>query len=290
MTATLYAVIRHFQRVRVQYLFEVDGENVEAIASWAWRANAILAFPDRSYRDPNGAVLVDPDTGEPEASAQIPFLPDARQRKSQTELLLRNRSIDVPESLPPVISDQEVTLRSADDVAWRAAALFVVAVRAESIASGNPISTERLRQKSPHAFEAFSPMEQQFVHDENPDPQMVVNFAWRYEALFVLQWALGLHNQLPFADEVCDVPLVAQTMIERSNQDLISGAALRETDEILSSLDFNYRLLWCAREAHRSQTEPPASIDGGVISERQHALNWLTRFENADWDDVDIPS
>lgn len=290
MTATLYAVMRHLQRTQVQCLFDVEGENIEAIASWAWQANAILKMPDRSFRDPAGAVLVDSDTGLPEDRAQIPFLPDARQRKSQSELLLRNRLIDVPESLPPVVSEHEVILRAADDVAWRAIALFVVAVRAESVASGNPIAARRLKEKSPHAFEAFTPSEREFVHNDEPDQQSVINFAWRYETLFVLQWALGLQPQLPFADEICDVPLVAQTMMEHSSQDLINEAQLRPVDEILAALDFNFRALWAAREAARQSHSPPAGIDGGVLVERQHALNWLTQFENADWDDVDVPT
>lgn len=28
----------------------------------------------------------------------------------------------------------------------------------------------------------------------------------------------------------------------------------------------------------------------GVVAERHHALNWLVRFMDADWDDVDTPT
>jgi hypothetical protein len=31
-------------------------------------------------------------------------------------------------------------------------------------------------------------------------------------------------------------------------------------------------------------------LDPGVIQERHHALNWLVRFEDAEWDDVDTPT
>ena len=290
ISQTVYSVCRHLQRTNALVAFKVDGEHVEAIAPWAWRANAILFLPDRSIRDPNGAVLYDPATDEPDPNAQLPFLPDARQRKAQSEIDLRNRLIDTPETLPPVISEFEVTLRSADDVAWRALALFIVAVRAESLASGKPIPIQALREKSPLSFQALTSWERRFLEDDSPPESTVSAAGWRYESLAALQWALGMQTTLPFADKICDVPEAARLMIALPAREMIESATLRPTGEILDALDFNYRLLWGARDSATRQSEPPAGIDGGVITERQHALNWLTFFENADWDDVDIPT
>lgn len=290
ISPTIYAVCRHLQRTNNIVAFRVDGEHVEAIAPWAWQANAILFLPDGSIRDPNGAVLYEPSSGRPDANAQLPFLPDARQRKAQSEIELRNRLIDTPETLPPVVSEFEVTLRSADDVVWRALALFIVAVRAESLSTGKPIPIETLREKSPLSFQALTPWEQAFLENDSPDGDMVSAAGWRYEALATLQWALGMQATLPFPDQICDVPEVARQMIAMPARERIETAQLRPTSELLDALDLNHRLLWAARDAAMRQAEPPAGIDGGVITERQHALNWLTRFENADWDEVDIPS
>ena len=38
------------------------------------------------------------------------------------------------------------------------------------------------------------------------------------------------------------------------------------------------------------ETDPPAGLEPGVVKERHHTLNWLVRFEDADWDDVDTPT
>jgi hypothetical protein len=287
---TLYALCRHLQRTNVIVAFKVDGEQIEAVAPWAWQANAILFLPDRSIRDPNGAVLHEPDSKQPDPHAQLPFPADARQRKSQTELELRNRLIDVPEALPPVVSELEVSLRSADEVAWRALALFVVAVRAESLASGNPIPVASLRERSPLSFQALTPWEQQFLDNETPAEEDVSVAGWRYEALATLQWALRWQPQLPFPDEICDVPETARLMMATPARQLIESATLRPTAQILTALDLNHRLLWAARDAAANSVPPPANLQGGVIAERQHALNWLTCFEHADWDEVDIPS
>jgi hypothetical protein len=290
ISQSVFGVCRHFQRTNVLAAMKVDGEHMEAIAPWAWKSNAILRLPDGSVRDPNGAVLYDPDTQEPDPNAQLPFLPDARQRKAQSEINLRNRLIDVPDTLPPVVSESEVTLRSADDVAWRALALFIVAVRAESLASGKPIPIEALRQKSPLAFQALTAWEQEFLASDSPPEADVSAAGWRYEALSALQWAIGMHSELPFPDKICDVPEAARLMIAVPAREMIESAKLRPTSEILDALDLNYRLLWAARDSASRQSEPPGGIEGGVITERQHAINWLTYFENADWDDVDIPS
>lgn len=290
ISQTIYAVCRHLQRTNVLVALKVDGEHIEAIAPWAWQSNAILFLPDRSIRDPNGAVLYDPATTECDTNAQLPFLPDARQRKAQSEIELRNRLIDTPDSLPPVISEAEVTMRTADDVVWRMLALFVVAVRAESLSSGKPIPIDALREKSPLAFQALTPWETNFLETESPLEADVSAAGWRYEALAALQWTLGMQSTLPFPDAICDVPETARQMIAIPAREMIETASLRPTGEILDALDFNYRLLWAARDAAMRQSEPPAGIEGGVITERQHALNWLTFFENADWDDVDIPS
>ncbi len=43
-------------------------------------------------------------------------------------------------------------------------------------------------------------------------------------------------------------------------------------------------------EARVRKTEAPAGLEGGVVFERHHALNWLTRFGDAEWDDVETPT
>lgn len=290
ISQSVYGVCRHLQRTNVILAFEVDAEHLEAIAPWAWEFNAVLFLPDGNIRDPNGAVLVDRETMQPDPKAQLPFPVDARSRKAQSEIQLRNRQIDTPETLPPVVAESEVQLRPADEVAWRALALFIVAVRAESLATEEPIPVETLRAKQPLAFQALTPWEQAFMENESPSSEDVSAAGWRYESLAALQWAMGLAAALPFPDTICDVPAAAKLMMSVQPRELVSAATLRPTDQILDALDLNFRLLWAARQASVDNVDPPAGLEGGVVAERQHTLNWLTCFENAEWDDVDIPS
>ena len=289
MTKVLYHVIRHIQKVQHHVSLIVETAHLDNFRQWAARANAISFHRDGSIRNPDGRIIVDPETGEGEENADVPFPEGARLRKEKTNKKLVVAGIEHSDTLPPVVGDGEVELRPAADVLGRAQALFVVALRAESLATNDEISRDELKKKFPRAFEHISPREQEFLHNPEPDSQEVIDFAWRYEALYVLQWALGLVDALPFPDKICDVPLVAQTAIE-SMSCAPAKASLRPVAEILDCLDLHFRLHWACREAAFDGGEVPKGLDVGVINERHYALNWLTRFEGADWDKVDTPT
>ncbi len=290
MTSSLHAVLRHVERVQHHFRFAIDPAEIPSIAEWCWASNSILVYPDGSVRDPSACVLVDPKTGLADDDAKVPYPQAATARAARSAARLHELGIAALDELPPVVSESEVTFRSADELAWRMLSLFIVAVRAESLASGKPIPVARLREKSPLAFQSLTPNEQAFLNNDSPDEQEITNAVWRYEAMYTLQWALGIQQELKFADEICDVPSVAQIMVERADADLVTEAALRDASEILDALDLNQRMLWAARDAALREQEPPAGIDGSVLSERQHTLNWLVQHARAPWDDVDTPT
>lgn len=290
MTATLYAVMQHIQRTRQHFSFEVADDALNSSTAWGWCSNSIYFLTDNTVRDPAGAVLVDPASGQPESTAVVPYPSDAIARRQRMRDKLTTLGINISNDLPPTLGQAEVMMRPDDEAGWRMLSLFIVAVRAESLATGNLIPVPQLRAKSPMAFEAMSPDELAFVADETPDHQSIVNFAWRYEALYLLQWALGLHDELKFADTICDVPLVAETMVNQADRQIVNAAKLRPATEILEAVEENQQMLWAARQARIENREPPAGLDGGVLSERQHALNWLIQFGDAPWDEVDTPT
>ena len=78
-------------------------------------------------------------------------------------------------------------------------------------------------------------------------------------------------------------------MLENAQRD---PATLRQrpTAEILDQLDLHLRLHWLTTEARLGRRDAEPGVDPGVVLERHRALNWLVRFEDADWDDVDTPT
>lgn len=290
MTAMRYHVLQHLGRVQHHLSLEVDLEHRAALEAWAIEANAILFTPDGHVRAPDGAVLVAGDSGEPAPGARMPYPPDAVRRRDATAAVLRARGITTPEDLPPIPSEGEVEFRTPADVARRCLALFACAVRAESFASGQPIPRAELAARLPIAVEAMSPGELAFASDRAPDQQAVVNHAWRYEALAVLWWAIGGTPSLGFPEAPCDVPALAKAMLSTPGEAIVAAARLRSTTELLDALDLTYRLAWAVTDARINDRAPLDGIEPGVVAERHYALNWLTRFENADWDDVTTPT
>jgi hypothetical protein len=290
MTRVKYHVMRHIQKVQHQFSVTVGIPHLDLFEEWAQTANAICYLPDGSVRDPFGRLLIDAN-GEPqEEGAEVPYPEDALARKIRSEQQLQRLDVQVLKSLPPVIAEVEAELRAAADTARRALALFVVALRAESLAAGAEIPPTEIKARLPLAFAGLSPKEESFLEIATPGEKLITNFGWRYEALLALLWALGLATELPDPTETCDASVLARAIMERGEQKLVAGAGLRPAVEILDALDLHFRLHWAIRQARLDGRRSPGGIDPSVVQERHLALNWLVRFEGADWDDVDTPT
>lgn len=290
MTATRYHVLRHIQRARNQLSFTIGDGQWPALAAWANAANAILFLPDGSVRDPQARTLVSARDGSADSNALVPYPAGAWARKTRIEAVLAARECKSSAHLPPVLAEDEVRLRSPDEVAGRALALFLVAVRAESVATNAPIPVTELKRDMPLALPWLSPAERTFLDDATPSTSDTAQFAWRYEGLALLEWALGLADVLSWPEAICDVPETARRAISLHGESRMRGAGLRPVSEILDALDLHYRLHWLVRQARIDGKPAPAGLDSGVILERHYALNWLVAFEGSEWDEVDTPT
>lgn len=287
MSKIKYHLLRHIQRVKHQFSFNIEDSELDALAQWALASNAVLFLTDGTVRSPTGNVLFYPDGRSPDENSRIPFLQESYHRRSITEKFFEDRNIPVP-NLPPLPCEHEIELRTESEIFHRALALFVVAVRAESLATGEPLEIEAIKERISEGFTALSPLEEQFLYSDAYSENEVVQFAWRYEALLVLLWVMGLVPELPFPDQICDVPKVAEVVLGWESWK--GNISIRSISEVLDALDQHYRLHWICRQADLDGRNLPAELDRGVVLERHYALNWLISFENADWDEVDTPT
>ena len=126
------------------------------------------------------------------------------ERKARSEVLLRARGVPINDWLPVIgESADDKQLRTPREVAERAVALYAVSVGAAPEEHENAITF--LRERG--LWDAASSKERAFLLNRQPAEQEVTDFTWRYDALFVLLWALGHVEDLPFPDETCDLPL-----------------------------------------------------------------------------------
>jgi hypothetical protein len=227
--------------------------------------------------------------------------PNQQARYERVQTLLASHKVPKLEYPLSIDDDAAVTLREPAEVARRALVLSAVTFRADGGARAEAVA---MLERHDLWAEA-SPEEAKFLGAEQADPEAARQLLWRLEGLWLLAWALG-DVDLDWPGQMCDVPRLVEVMRGReADPDFIAKAALRPKADILDAQQLTLLIHWAVRDAwvHRRNVpenldwaEPAAMVSveqsaaGGVVAERHHALNWLTRFGNADWDDVDTPT
>jgi hypothetical protein len=216
----------------------------------------------------------------PEPREPVTLYQDQVLRKAWAEDLLTQQGVPINPNLPCIEGGAEVRLRSAREVADRLLALTIVAVKGEGLEQAE---VERIVEER-DARKLFTPRELIFIDDPEPSEHDRIQFVWRYEAAWVMYWALNFTDgPLSFPSAICDVPLLVETV--RDTQDLAKNE-LHSANNILNEADLIYRYHWAVRQAGIDGENAPGGLDGGVVMERHQALNWLISYCDDDWDDV----
>jgi hypothetical protein len=215
-----------------------------------------------------------------EDAAAYPIFPDQLDRKQRSEHLLTEAGIPINAHLPMIESEQETEIRSLEDIAQRLLALMAAAVKAEGVSKQDVDSFIKDRGVAPF----LSADEAAFIADDDPDERSRIQFSWQYECASTLLWALKLTDApLGLPDQICDVTYLAETV--RDTDDLTVNG-VRTVGEVLDEADLIYRCHWAVRQASLDGSATPGGLEPGVTMERHKALNWLIRYNEADWDDV----
>jgi hypothetical protein len=183
------------------------------------------------------------------------------------------------EGLPQIESSAEIRLRAVDEIVQRAACLFAIAVAA----TGNNPEPARKVLDVWRAGASLSPNERNFLK-LHPFPESArAEFSWRSEAAVPMIWALGWLDALSFPSAQVDPSSLDGLFEDGPGR---NPAHLRYSGEILDQADLIYRMHWALDEQRLGRPVKVANLNPDVVQERHRALNWLVRYDNADWDDV----
>jgi hypothetical protein len=207
---------------------------------------------------------------------------EAHVRKERSIASLKSEAVPFVEHLPVIATEAESTRRTTEQVATRAVALCIVAVKGEGL-------EQEILERVVEDYKlesAFTPKEKEFIDNSNSSQDDRIQFAWRYESYWVVLWALGFIDNLERPDQICDVEFAASILHENGRDGFLQTAKLRSQAELLDAADLIYRYHWAVVDARIHNRQPPAGLDPGIVMERHHALNWMTGYMGQEWDVV----
>ena len=266
----------------------------------------VLTWGMDALVDPAGKIILSKD-GKSDLEYYMPYevpipadwakdaLPEYIERRDRSMALLRGRHIYVTPWLPLLWERAEEPGRTAEEVCGRAAALLIVSLYSEC-RLGEHMSYEESRAFVAPIIEGygadafFSPDERAYLDDPESDEKTQIQYAWQYENLWVMEWALGFTDDLFWPTHICDVPESSRIMREHPNmEELTAAAKLRPRAELLDQADLIYRLHWACVDARVMGLPAPQSLEEGVVMERHRALFWLAGCDKmCPWDDIDL--
>ncbi len=207
---------------------------------------------------------------------------EALQRRIRSIAILKGENVPYIDHLPVIETTTEAKFRTSEEVANRAMALCIVAVKGEGLEQ--KIIDELVAKYK--LAEALTPKEKAFIQNPSPTSQDRITFSWRYESYWVMLWALGYVEKLDRPDKLCNVSHAVSILQKLGADEFMKNAKLRSPAEILDAADLIYRYHWATEEARLKGKASPAHLESGVIMERHYALNWLIGYMDQDWDDV----
>lgn len=213
------------------------------------------------------------------------------QRKQESILKLKTKAIAYIDWLPHIESSDDVIPRSAEHIAKRAiACLLMIQVACDLDRDQFDQETEDFIVDLLNKFEVADELtvKEKNILNRNASQQDIVNMIWKYEAYWVLLWALGIVDELKYPDEIADCDFAIEVVSRcHSLQEFMQQVKLRNIEEILDEADLIYRYDWACVDARLKQQNAPANLNASIVLERHGALNWLIQAD-ADWDNPDV--
>lgn len=213
------------------------------------------------------------------------------QRKQESILKLKTKAIPYIDWLPHIESSDDVIQRSAEHIAKRAiACLLMIQVACDLDRDQFDQETEDFIVDLLNKFEVADELtvKEKNILNRSAAQQDIVNMIWKYEAYWVLLWALGIVDELKYPDEIADCDFAIEVVSRcRSLQEFMQQVKLRDIEEILDEADLIYRYDWACVDARLKQQNAPANLNASIVLERHGTLNWLFQAD-ADWDNPDV--
>lgn len=213
---------------------------------------------------------------------------EALARKQRSLAILKKNNIPCGEDLPVIASRAEARIRSGRHLAERAVCCLLSVQYAIDLLNDDEV--EESAEFFHGLLESWGlsnklTKTEQALFAGQLDPEILEAFPWRYEAFWVLFWALGCADELSLPRD-CRNGDEAQIVSQYDGfEDFLAEVRPRPADDILDQADLTYRLDQACLEADLAGREAPAGLNPDVVMERLMAFNWLIGSDD-DWDNA----
>ena len=198
-------------------------------------------------------------------------LDEAGRRRKRTLGYLKLWGLDVDLSPLPVPTLETHATRDVVEVVGRAKALCLLALKGQGLSMRESFAFA-------DAYEVWDHLtvpENDFVLEHEPTQEDLVQYAWRFEGLRVMEWALGLVKHLSFPVDVADPAKATELCIHKIlAPEVGTTLEVRTPKELLDAADVTFSLS-VITAAIRDLPDSPVALHAGVVHERMTAFRWL---------------
>ncbi len=145
---------------------------------------------------------------------------NAQQIKQKSIEQLQKEGIRYIEHLPALFDVKEVQIRTTEEIAKRFIAAILVTTMCFEIQNGtkdeNMEWLENMFKKFSIQTDDLTEKEKNILYGE-PTGQDLVNGTWKYEAEWILFWALGFSDEIGFPDSIAPTNSMIQFLASCKN-------------------------------------------------------------------------
>ena len=207
------------------------------------------------------------------------------QRKIISKEKIRSIGLPIHPHLPLVEAEDEVQLRTEEEILRRLIALWAVAGTA--MLRENPHFREYIIDNQLQRW--LSKRELEFLLCATPGENQYIQFSWQLEALYFIAWCAGLIDCIEIPVQESSVKAIMHLFPEdkEAPNHLRTAIRVRTKSEVLDQADLLYRLHWAVRNSRLKGDATQLPVNPGVVQEWHRAVNWVIRYDQEDnWDYV----
>ena len=231
---------------------------------------------------------------------------NAKERKENSERILREQGILINEHLPMIETEEEAEFRTPEEIAERSAAAVLISQIAIDIAQDGDIAASRQffsgHLKRLGLYGILTDDEKLILEAGSVPKEFAVNMTWRIEMCMPLFYACGfIEGDLDYPSEASDCTSIVKMIIEcKDRDDLMSHIKMKPSEDILDRADLIYRMDWACVEARirsapkfldkllkKNSRNISGSLDHEVVVEQHKGYNWIIgAYGSEEWDNV----